>query len=126
MLISRELDYTVRIIRELSKTKICNASQIDFARKILGKLKKAGVVSAERGTNGGYYLNVSPDSLTLWDLKEIIEPGPVVNKCMNDGYQCPKNCSTPCSVHIECMRLEKIIEEEMQRKTLAEIIGLNQ
>ena len=134
MLISRELDYTVRILRELSKSKICNASQIekdecmsrDFARKILGKLKKAGVVSAERGTNGGYYLNVSPDSLTLWDLKEIIEPGPVVNKCMNDGYQCPKNCSTPCSVHIECMRLEKIIEEEMQRKTLAEIIGLNQ
>ena len=131
MLISRELDYTIRIIRQLSKEKICNASQIekeeylskDFAWKILGKLKKAGVVSAERGTNGGYYLRVSPESLTLWDLKEIIEPGPVVNKCLKDGYQCPKNCDSPCSVHIECMRLEKLIETEMQRKTLAEIIG---
>ena len=90
MIISRELDYAVRIIRQLNKTKISNAAQIekeecmsrDFARKILGKLKKAEIVSAERGTNGGYFLKVSPDELTLWDLKEIIEPGPVVNKCM--------------------------------------------
>ena len=64
MIISRELDYAVRIIRQLNKTKISNAAQIetaecmsrDFARKILGKLKKADIVSAERGTNGGYYL----------------------------------------------------------------------
>ena len=58
MIISRELDYAVRIIRQLNKTQISNAAQIekaecmsrDFARKILGKLKKAGIVSADRGT----------------------------------------------------------------------------
>lgn len=130
MLISREMDYTIRIIRQLSKEKICNASQIekeecisrDFARKILGKLKKAGIVSAERGTNGGYYLTASPKDMTIWDLKNVIEPGPVVNKCLNDGYQCPKNCETTCSVHLECVRIEKIVEAEMQRYSLEEIL----
>ena len=130
MIISRELDYAVRIIRQLNKTKISNAAQIEkeecmsryFARKILGKLKKAEIVSAERGTNGGYFLKVSPDELTLWDLKEIIEPGPVVNKCMKEGYDCPRNCDRPCAVHSECIRLEELIKREMSSKTLAELV----
>ena len=130
MIISRELDYAVRIIRQLNKTKISNAAQIekeecmsrDFARKILGKLKKAEIVSAERGTNGGYFLKVSPDELTLWDLKEIIEPGPVVNKCMKEGYDCARDCDRACAVHSECIRLEELIKREMSSKTLAELV----
>lgn len=130
MIISRELDYAVRIIRQLNKTKISNAAQIekaecmsrDFARKILGKLKKADIVSAERGTNGGYYLKVSPKDLTLWDLKNAIEPGPVVNKCMREGYECPRNCEAPCALHTECIRIEAIVEAELKRNSLDQLI----
>ena len=130
MIISRELDYAVRIIRQLNKTKISNAAQIektecmsrDFARKILGKLKKAGIVSAERGTNGGYYLEVSPETLTLWDLKNAIEPGPMVNKCMREDFVCPRNCDVPCGMHTECMRIEALIESELKSKSLDQLI----
>ena len=130
MIISREMDYAVRIIRQLNKTKISNAALIeseecmsrDFARKILGKLKKSGIVSADRGANGGYFLNVSPDSITLLELKKIIEPGPIVNNCMRDGYSCPRNCGEPCMMHKECLRLEELIETEMSKTTLAELI----
>lgn len=130
MIISRELDYAVRIIRQLNKTKISNAAQIektecmsrDFARKILGKLKKAGIVSAERGTNGGYYLEVSPETLTLWDLKNAIEPGPMVNKCMREDFMCPRNCDVPCAMHTECMRIEALIESELKSKSLDQLI----
>lgn len=130
MIISRELDYAVRIIRQLNKTRISNAAQIekaecmsrDFARKILGKLKKADIVSTERGTNGGYYLKVSPEDLTLWDLKNVIEPGPVANKCMREGYECPRNCETPCALHIECIRIETIVEAELKRNSLDQLI----
>ena len=130
MIISRELDYAVRIIRQLNKTRISNAAQIekaecmsrDFARKILGKLKKAGIVSAERGTNGGYYLKVSPEDLTLWDIKSVIEPGPMVNKCMREGDVCPMNCDVPCAMHAECMRIEAIVESELKSKSLAQLI----
>ena len=130
MIISRELDYAVRIIRQLNKTKISNAAQIektecmsrDFARKILGKLKKAGIVSAERGTNGGYYLEVSPETLTLWDLKNAIEPGPMVNKCMREDFVCPRNCDVPCAMHTACMRIEALIESELKSKSLDQLI----
>ena len=130
MIISRELDYAVRIIRQLNKTKISNAAQIekaecmsrDFARKILGKLKKADIVSAERGTNGGYYLKVAPKDLTLWDLKNAIEPGPVVNKCMREGYEFHINCEVPCALHTECIRIEAIVEAELKRNSLDQLI----
>lgn len=130
MIISRELDYAVRIIRQLNKTRISNAAQIekaecmsrDFARKILGKLKKADIVSAERGTNGGYFLKADPCDLTLWDLKNAIEPGPVVNKCMREGYNCPLNCESLCALHVECMRIEELIETELKKKSLAQLI----
>ena len=130
MIISRELDYAVRIIRQLNKTKISNAAQIekaecmsrDFARKILGKLKKADIVSAERGTNGGYYLKVAPKDLTLWDLKNAIKPGPVVNKCMREGYECHRNCEVPCALHTECIRIEAIVEAELKRNSLDQLI----
>lgn len=130
MIISRELDYAVRIIRQLNKTETSNAARIeaeecvskDFARKILGKLKRAGIVSAQRGLNGGYCLEVSPENLTLWDLKNIVEPGSVVNKCMDEDYKCPRNCETQCAMYSECLRLEMIIQTEMKKKTLAELI----
>lgn len=131
MVISREIDYAARIVRHLSKTEMANAAQIesaesisrDFVRKILRKLKKAGYISTERGTKGGYSLTVSPEDITLWDLKYAIEPGPVINKCLNKGFVCPNNCEAPCSIHIECQRLEGILEEEMKKRNIFEILA---
>lgn len=130
MIISREMDYAVRIIRQLNKTRISNAALIeteecmsrDFARKILGKLKRAGIVSSGRGACGGYSLNVSLDNISLLDLKKIIEPGPIVNKCMREGYSCPRNGGESCMMHKECLRLEELIETEMSKRTLADLI----
>lgn len=131
MVISREIDYAIRIVRHLSTVEMCNAAQIekaesisrDFVRKILGKLKKAGYVTTERGTKGGYSLTVSPSDINLWDLKGAVEPGPVINKCLHKGFSCPNNCGTPCAVHSECQRLESILETEMKKKSLGEILA---
>lgn len=57
MLITREIDYALRILRHLqhgmaSAAEIEKTQQVsaDFSRKILRKLKKAGIVEAVRGS----------------------------------------------------------------------------
>ena len=61
MVITRETDYALRILRALLDGKLHTAGQIAqdellpqaFAYKILKKLEKAGLVEVVRGTAGG-------------------------------------------------------------------------
>lgn len=132
MIISREFDYALRILRHLSNRGLSSAVDIeksenvtaDFARKILRKLRKAGIVQVERGVNGGYRLIKSCDELTLWDIKCAIEPEEMVNRCVCPEYQCDNLDKNLCAIHFECCRLENIIKNEMENRKLSEIFGL--
>lgn len=61
MIISREMDYALRILRQLSRGGSMQAAELEksenvsvnFARKILQKLKRAGIVQITRGPEGG-------------------------------------------------------------------------
>ena len=61
MMITRESDYAVRMIRalkdgeQLTIEQICRKEQVprQFAYKILKKLEKAGLVRIRRGAGGG-------------------------------------------------------------------------
>lgn len=131
MIISRELDYAFRILRQLHKNEIVTAAEIDerenvtidFARKILRKLNKAGMVSILRGPQGGYRLAVSLENITMWDVKMAIDSESPVNKCMSGDYVCDGSCGSQCSVHRECRRIEEVLRVEMARKSVKEILS---
>lgn len=42
-------------------------------RKVLSKLKKAGLVGTKEGLDGGYYLSKTPDKINLRMLGEILQ-----------------------------------------------------
>lgn len=64
MLISRQSDYAIRVVRALSDMQVHSAADIEsrenvtvaFLYKILKKLQRAGLVSITRGSLGGYKL----------------------------------------------------------------------
>ena len=82
MLITRECDYAVRVVRALaaggrmSVGDICDKEFITapFAYKILKKLQKAEIVKGFRGVHGGYSLNRRAEDLTLYDIYTAIDP----------------------------------------------------
>lgn len=131
MIISRELDYAFRILRQLYQYETVTAAEleeresvsVDFARKILRKLNRAEMVRILRGPQGGYQLAVPMESITMWDVKVAIDPETVVNRCMKDDYICDGSCGRDCSVHRECSRIESVLQQEMNRKNLKEIFG---
>ncbi len=129
MLITRRSDYAMRICRVLHDGKvhnvreICQAEEIPkaFAYKILRELEMAGLVKSERGNQGGYYLNRPLSELTLYDVVKITEDDLAILHCMKED--CSRNPdSMPCKVHQEIERIQKILIDELKKKTIEEIL----
>ncbi len=102
---------------------ICQAEEIPkaFAYKILRELEMAGLVKSERGNQGGYYLNRPLSELTLYDVVKITEDDLAILHCMKED--CSRNPdSMPCKVHQEIERIQKILIDELKKKTIEEIL----
>ena len=76
MLLTKECDYGLRIIRALQDKEIktvlsiCEKEYIPYkyAYKILKKLHKAKLVQNKRGPDGGYFLIKPLSSFTIYDV----------------------------------------------------------
>jgi Rrf2 family protein len=129
--ITKEADYAVRVIRELSlggKEKvrdICESERIprQYGYKILKKLEKAGIVLSYRGVDGGYALAREPRLITLFDVITAVDGEPLLNECLRHGASCPMNGkgARRCKVHGEFSRIQSLILKHLKEKSLEEI-----
>ena len=91
MMITRESDYAIRIIRALKDGELLPLEQIcqrelvpkQFAYKILKKLERSGLVSIRRGAGGGCILNRSLADLTLLDIIKAADEEFFLNPCLD-------------------------------------------
>lgn len=130
MLITREVDYAVRVLRVLSDGNIANVREIcdkedismSIAYKITRKMEKAGIIKSYRGTNGGYALRKSLDHVTLYDVIEVVDKELLITECLRHSYDCSRNQEAdPCKVHMEFLRLQKLLTDEIKSKPLSMI-----
>ena len=130
MLITRETDYAIRVVRALHRGGQLSAREIAerenmqqaITYKMLRKLSKAGVVESRRGVEGGYILTRPVDELYLYDLFDALDEEMLLTECLEPGYDCTNNRDGTCAVHKELSRIQKVIEEEMKRKPLSELL----
>lgn len=130
MLLTKECDYSVRIIRALrdgNKKTVKDISELEhipyqYAYKILKKLQKAGFLQNKRGPSGGYVLVKALDSFTIYDVVGAIDKNLFLNECLRDETQCPNNKNAQCTVHKELIRLQDMLVLEMKNKTMEEIL----
>ncbi len=127
MMITRESDYAIRIIRALKDGELLPLEQIcqrelvpkQFAYKILKKLERSGLVSIRRGAGGGCLLNRSLADLTLLDIIKAADEEFFLNPCLDSQYQCGYAASFDgCKVHCELARVQRVLEEELKRTSL--------
>lgn len=128
MLMSREMDYALRIVRALkdgpmSATQIAESETLTrpITLKVLGRLRQAHIVSSSRGHDGGYSLAQNWRQLTLYDLFEAIGEDLSVNRCQICGYRCD-NRPDGCQWHSELDRIQTVLNEELSRHTLDDIL----
>ena len=129
MLITREMDYTLRILRALHHDGQLSAAAV--ARKehmqkaltlnLLNRLFTAGIVESRRGVSGGYLLKRSCESLTLLDLFQAVGDSSAVNRCQQEGYQCENDLKCSCSMRREFCRIQNVLDMELRRTPLSEV-----
>lgn len=137
MLITRETDYAIRLIRGLSdgqRQTVATLAQNEqvprqFAYKILKKLQNAGFIEILRGAEGGCMLAVDLDQVTLLDLMRATGEDTAVIACMRPDYTC-KWCQhhgeTTCRVHRHLSGIQQEMERELSACSLKTIIFGNE
>lgn len=128
MLITRETDYALRILRTLSSGDAFTASDLaereslpqQFAYKILKKLEKAGIVKILRGSSGGCSLVVDLKTITLFELIGAVETNALLTTCMKHGYKCEwrEKRKADCTVHHQLEKVQKKIDEQLKECSL--------
>jgi Rrf2 family cysteine metabolism transcriptional repressor len=109
MLISRKCRYALRAVLELAMrngkgpVKIADIAEAQaiparFLEAILSQLKEAGLVVSRRGKEGGYFLDRSPDEITIGHVVESIQGSSVVVECMT-------SLKDRCTFYSDCVFL---------------------
>ncbi len=134
MLITREVDYALRILRGLSKGEQFSAVELadneqiprPFAYKILKKLKNGKLVAVQRGAKGGYTLVAELRHVSLYDLLNMMENSKYVSACMDKAHQCAwraKRNNGACQVHRHLAAIQAALDEQLKAYSLYDLIS---
>lgn len=131
MLVTRETDYAIRVLRALADGEMMTAGDISdkqmvpkqFAYKIIKKLERAGMVSITRGAEGGCRLTADLDQATLYDLMVATDRPSPVSLCMEEDYVCPwRQLHGSCQAHSKLHQIQNRINDELRNHTLRGLI----
>lgn len=92
----------------------------NYLSKILIGLNNAGIVSAVRGTGGGYRLTKSPRSIRLSRIVAVFDRD-VVNPCCLLGYGRPCSDANACSAHFSWKTAREALMRFLKETSLADI-----
>lgn len=95
-----------------------------FLDHILMQLRKAGIIAAKRGKNGGYYLNRPMDSISIGEIVRMID-GPLAPiRCVSHTLY--EKCSCPdeahCGLRMVMLDVRNAIAGILDRHTLADSV----
>ncbi|MPN49353.1 HTH-type transcriptional repressor NsrR [bioreactor metagenome] len=133
MLITKETDYALRILRALADGKRMTTAELarveqvplQFAYKILKKLQKNGIIRILRGPDGGSVLATELERVTLYRLMQAMEEDSSVSSCTKPGYECQwrkAHGDAVCRAHVHLTSIQKKLDDELDAKNLREIL----
>ncbi len=133
-MITREADYAVRLVLCLSKAgRACDVESVTtkslsdemlipyrFARRIVGKLQKAGFLTSQKGKGGGLALARPPRRISVKEVLDVFDPkGTVLNGCCRDKKDC--RLSGRCPVHRELRKLQSHVDGALDGLTFDQL-----
>jgi len=104
--ISRQTDYAARVVLHLAclapeaKVPIADIAKhrmlpLEFVRRIVGDLVKAGILATSRGSGGGVRLARPAADISLGEVVHAMEGGVALNHCVSDRRVCPLAAACP-------------------------------
>jgi Rrf2 family nitric oxide-sensitive transcriptional repressor len=125
-------DYAIRILlclaaegRPLGAAELSAKSKIPktYLTAIMAKLKRSGLVSANRGQIGGYCLIKPPKDIRLWDIIAIMERSPQVFRCIQGEYACAYRGGCRCPIQSVYHAAQESVERTFRSVTLQDLVS---
>lgn len=97
------------------------AVSMKYMEAIVATLNKAGMVESLRGKKGGYRLTRKPREYTVGEILKLTEGSLAPVTCLD--------CENPCQRAESCitrpmwLELDKLIDDYLESKTLADLLG---
>lgn len=135
MKISTKGRYALRLMIELAKfdqsspvrlKELAERQNISekYAEQIIGLMRRGGVVSARRGTQGGYELAKSPKDITVGTILRLTEGDLSPVPCMeNNGVPCERKYS--CATYHLWEKLKESINSVVDHTTIADLAEMD-
>ena len=124
-------DYAIRILHYLYENEGTLTTAVDMSEKlgvtylyfmkVIGKLKKAGMVESVQGCNGGYRLGTNGGDISFYDIVMVMEDGIAINRCLQPDQFCSRDAAPGCPVHQYYGELQDVIIAMLKKKTIAGI-----
>lgn len=125
MKFAQETDYALRLVYAFSRmppgdsataADVSESERIPyrFLLRILGKLKRAGIVASRRGVEGGYHLARPGAAITMREVIEAVE-GPIrINRCLKNISFCNASRAPDCRVHQTLAAIQERLFQELE------------
>lgn len=93
-----------------------------YVRKVALHLRRAGIVGAMHGFEGGFYLIRDPGTLSLYEVIAAGEDTMRLNRCLEDPKLCSRGAAPACKVHQYLGELQEEIEDKLKRRMVADLL----
>lgn len=132
MIITRETDYSIRVLRSLQDGKLHNADEIvkeefipkQFAYKIIKKLERGHLVKIVHGAHGGCVLACDLNDVSLQDLMTVMGANKKVTSCMDPDFVCPwRSEHGQCKIHCALGTIQNEVDKLLENYSMADIIN---
>jgi FeS assembly SUF system regulator len=130
--LNRVVDYGILVLTEIARRNAC-VSTTELAAafgisamivaKVLKKLARAGLVTSERGSRGGYRLALPPHEVTLRAIVNALE-GPISLTFCSSGTSSGRCRTRPLCVATDSMRrLNHLVNGAFEAVSLEDILN---
>ncbi|MEI7497859.1 MAG: Rrf2 family transcriptional regulator [Candidatus Falkowbacteria bacterium] len=94
-----------------------------YLERLFARLKKAKIITATQGVNGGYQLSVAPNQLTIYQVIAALEGQSDFFYCWlkDDKIYCKGGCA--CGVNDAMRKIDSAINNSLSAITLDKLIA---
>lgn len=89
--------------------------------KLLKTLVRHKLLSSYRGVNGGYHLNVAPDSISVVDLIRVLEGPIAITECSLKHNACPTQAF--CGIRAPWQHINRVITNALDSVKLSDLVN---
>lgn len=90
-------------------------------RRVLGRLREAGILTSEKGHSGGWRLARKPENITLADVYLALDEQLIAPASCNDDHQCSVERKLHHQVSKVMEEIEHILIERLAAKAITDI-----